>query len=120
MSEREVRFTVDLAIKPGKLVEFESVAKAMVDATRNEHGVLAYDFFLNADRSKCRLVEAYAGPAAALAHLTGPVVREMVPKLLAAASLKGFECYGDPGAKVSEILQGFGAHVFELRHALNA
>ena len=47
-----------------------------------------------------------------LAHLTGPVVRELVPKLLEAGSVAGFEIYGDPGPEASAIVAGLGAEVF--------
>jgi hypothetical protein len=46
------------------------------------------------------------------------VVLEYVPKLLGVSSLSGFEVYGDPGAKASAMLAGFGATVFREWHAL--
>jgi quinol monooxygenase YgiN len=118
MSSHEVRFTVSLAINADKFNEFESTVQAMVSGTRKEPGALAYDFYLSADRTKCRLIEVYKNADAVLAHMTGPVVKELVPKLVQTASVAGFEVYGDPGAKAAEVLAGFGAEIFHMWQAL--
>jgi len=118
MTKTEVRFTVQLAIAPDKLEAFERVAQSMIAGTKKEPGALGYDWCLNADRTQCRLVETYVDANAVSAHLTGPVVTDLVPKLLQTCSLTGFEVYGDPGAKASEILAGLGANVFRLWRGL--
>jgi len=66
-----------------------------------------------------RLIETYTDANAVLAHFNGPVVQELVPILLGTASLAGFEVYGDPGQKATEMLKGFGAEIFEFRLGLN-
>jgi quinol monooxygenase YgiN len=111
-----VRFTVSLSIAEGKLEAFETIAEAMLAATRREPGALGYDWCLSSDRRHCRLLETYANAEAVLAHLTGPVVQEHVPKLLAVATLNSFEVYGDPGPKASAMLAGFGAVIFPHWH----
>ena len=118
MSNDGVRFTVSFAIHPDKFNEFESTVQAMISGTRKEPGALAYDFYLSSDRKKCRLIEVYKNADAVLAHMTGPVVKELVPKLVQTASVAGFEVYGDPGAKAAEVLAGFGAEIFNNWHAL--
>ena len=114
MDEHEVRFTVDLTINAGQFARFAEVAQTMIAGSKKEAGTLGYDWCLSADRSRCRLVETYADADAVLAHLTGPVVQELVPKLLEASSISGFEVYGDPGPKAAQMLAGFGAEIFEL------
>jgi hypothetical protein len=73
---------------------------------------------MNADGKRYRLIETYTDAAAVLAHFNGPVVQQLVPKLLGTASVAGFEVYGDPGPKVREMLAGFGAEIFDFRLGL--
>jgi quinol monooxygenase YgiN len=112
MSQQTVRFNVDLTINNGKLDAFQSIAQSMIAGTQNEPGALGYDWCFSADRKRCRIIETYADQNATLAHLTSPVVRELVPKLLQTATLNRFEVYGDPGPKSAEILTGVGAEIF--------
>jgi quinol monooxygenase YgiN len=119
MNRQMVRFTVDLTIHEGKLEEFERMAEAMTAGTEKEPSTLYYDWCFSADRRRCRLLEAYSDANAVLAHLTGPVVRELVPKILGLSSLTRFEVYGDPGPKAAQMLSGLGAEIFELRRGLS-
>jgi quinol monooxygenase YgiN len=119
MGKRMVRFTVDLTVNAGKFDKFEAIALAMITATRKEPGALDYDWFLSGDRTRCRIIETYADADAVLAHCTGPVAHELIPKLLESASVSRFEVYGDPGPKAAEILARFEAEIFALWHGLN-
>src|ERR1700691_4133328 len=114
-----VRFTVDLTINAGKFDTFESIAQAMISGTQKEPGALGYDWCLSGDRKRCRIVETYADQNATLGHLTSPVVKELVPKLLETATLNRFEVYGDPGPKATEILAGVGAEIFPVWHGIS-
>ena len=119
MARNTVRFTVDLMIGEGKLDAFEGTAQAMVAGSRKESGTLGYEWFLSGDRRRCQLLETFSDANAVLTHLTGPVVRELVPKLLETAQITRFEVYGDPGPKAAEMLAGFGAEIFHVRHGLS-
>jgi quinol monooxygenase YgiN len=112
MTSQEVRFTVNLAIKADKFDAFERIAQSMIAGTQKEPGALGYDWCLSGDRRQCRLVETYVDAHAVLAHLTGPVVQELVPKLLEVSDITGFEVYGDPGPQATQILTGLGAKIF--------
>jgi len=113
-----VHFLVSLKIHEGELAAFEEAAKKMAAGTSKEPGALGYEWYYGADGKSCRLLETYANAAAALAHCTGPVVRDLVPKLLELASVSSFEVYGDPGPEARAMLAGFGAAFFEFRHGL--
>ena len=113
MNDEMVRFTVDLAIHDGKRGEFERIAQAMCEGSQNEPGTVTYSWYLSGDGKRCRLIEVYTDGKAVLGHLTGPVVKELVPRLLQTSKVTGFEVYGDPGPKASELLAGFGADVFK-------
>src|ERR1035438_4831832 len=106
MSKGMVRLAVDLTINEGKLDEFEGIARTMIAGSQKEPGTLAYDFFLSHDRQRCRLIESYVNADSVLAHFKGPVVQELVPKLLGTASLTGFEVYGDPGPEATQMQIG--------------
>lgn len=80
MMKQTVRFAVDLAVNEGRFDEFQGIAQAMIAGTRKEPGAIGYDFCLSSDRRRCRILETYADANAALAHLIGPVVQELVPK----------------------------------------
>jgi quinol monooxygenase YgiN len=118
MTKQTVRFAVDLTINEGKFDEFEGIAQAMIAATQKEPCALGYDWFLSGDRRRCRILETYADADAVLAHLTGKVVQEFVPKILGTSSLNRFEVYGDPGPKAAQMLAGFGAQIFQLWHGI--
>jgi quinol monooxygenase YgiN len=118
VTAQTVYFSVSLTIHEGKFETFEETAKAMIAGTRKEPGALGYEWYLSGDRKSCRVLETYANADAALAHCTGPVVANFIPKLLELASVASFEVYGDPGAQVSAMLAGFGAAFFEYRQGL--
>ena len=120
MSKHTVRFNVDLKINAGKLDAFQAIAQAMIVASQKEPGALGYDWYLSDDRNRCRLIETYADENAVQAHLNGPAVQDLVPKLLQTSSISRFEVYGYPGPKQAETLTRFGAEIFPLWHALKA
>ena len=113
MSNETVRLAVDLRISDGKFGAFESVAQAMVAGSQAEAGTVTYSWYLSADRKRCRLIEVYPDSNAVIAHFSGPVVTDLVPKLLETAQLTDFEVYGDPNPEAAAILAGFGAEVFK-------
>jgi quinol monooxygenase YgiN len=107
-----VRLNVSLTIKDGKLDAFRAIAQEMIAVTRKESGTLAYEWYFSADGKRCRLLETYTDANAVLAHFNGPAVKEFVPKLLETAGVSEFEVYGDPGARMTEMLPAFGAEIF--------
>lgn len=82
MSKQTVRFNVNLTIHPGKLEAFQSIAQTMIAGTQKEPGALAYEWHFSTDRKQCRLIETYSDTNAVLAHVNGPVVQQLVAKLL--------------------------------------
>jgi quinol monooxygenase YgiN len=119
MGEQVVHFTVDFSINEGKLAEFESTARTMTVSSQKEHGTIGYEWYFSKDRKQCRLLESYVDANAVLAHLSGPVVQEWVPKIQQYSSIGGFEVYGDPGPKATEILEGIEAKIFLHWHGLS-
>lgn len=119
MSDKVVRLTVELTVNDGQLEEFKNIAQIMIERTRSEPGTLGYEWYLSADNKRCRLLETYVDAEALLAHFTGPVVREMVPRLATVCSVDGFDVYGDPGQEAAALIAGFGAEVHQPWFGLN-
>ncbi len=116
MPNTHVWFLVEVDIHDGQLASCEAAVREMCEATLREPGALTYEFFLSPDRTKFRVVETYADPNAVLAHLTGPVIRDLVPKALAHASITRFCVFGDPGPEAAQILEHLNAEVFNAWH----
>jgi quinol monooxygenase YgiN len=114
-----VYLLVELTIHDGRLDVFKSIAKQMTAGSQVEAGTLGYEWYLSSDGKRCRLVESYATADDVLAHFTGPVVQQLVPKLIEQARLDRFEVYGDPGPKAAAMLVGFGAEIFQYSQGLN-
>lgn len=113
MTRETVRFIVSFTIDAGSDERFEAVSREMTSLTQTEPGTLAYDWYMSGDRRQCRLYESYTDGKAVVAHLAGPVVQQLVPKLLEVSKLSGFEVYGNPGPEATEMLAGLGAELFQ-------
>jgi quinol monooxygenase YgiN len=109
---RTIRFAVDLTITEGKLDAFQAIAQQMTAGTQKEPGALVYDWYFSADRKRCRLLETYSDAKAMKEHVQGPVVQQLVPKLLEVSKLTRFEVYGEPDSEDAKTLQGVGAEIF--------
>src|SRR5271167_1538414 len=59
VSKQTVYLAVDFTINEGKLDAFEGIAQEMVAGTQKEPGALGYEWYVSADRKKCRLIETY-------------------------------------------------------------
>ena len=118
MPHTKVRFTVSLAIPEANLAKFQSIAQSMIAGSQSEPGTLAYDWFFSPDQKSCRLIEEYADAKAVEAHTNGPVVKDLVPKMLAISTITSFEVYGDPGPQASQVLTHIGAKIYPLWQSL--
>src|SRR5262245_36158373 len=54
----QISWYVELAVKPSQLDNFQALTGEMVEATRRERGVLAYQRFVSAD---CKLASSMSG-----------------------------------------------------------
>lgn len=112
MPMQTVYFLVDLTVHEGKLDSFESTAQEMIASTQQEPGALGYEWYLSADRKRCRIIETYVDSDAVRAHINGPAVQVGVPKMLESSSISRFEVYGDPGPEAAAMLAKVGAEIF--------
>jgi len=112
MAKAEVHLLLELTIHDGQFESFQAVANEMIAGTQGEAGTMAYEWFLSGDPKHCRLLESYATVDALLAHLTGPVVQQLVPKMMQYVAIDRSQVYGDPGPEAAKILASFGAPIF--------
>lgn len=103
-----VAWLVELAVKPGQLDRLRALTQEMVEATRDEPGVLIYERFISADGTSVHLYERYADSAAALAHLRA-FGHRFAGRFLALVERTRFTVYGTPSAEVKTVLDGLGA-----------
>ncbi len=102
-----------MTVHESRLDAFKSLAQAMTESSNAESGTLGYEWFAGAEGKSYRLVETYANAAAVEAHFAGPVVQQLVPRLMALCTVDAVEIYGDPGPKVTQIASGLGAAIFK-------
>ena len=110
--KQTVRLNVTLTVSDRKLAAFEEIAQTMIAGTRKEPDALACDWHFSADRKRCRLIETYVNSEALVAHFKGPVVQQLVPKMVEVSKVDRFEVYGDPGPEGRQMLSPFGADIF--------
>jgi quinol monooxygenase YgiN len=113
MSPQTIHVLVEVTIYEGKLDAFEGIAREMVAGSQSESGTLGYEWYLSIDHRRCRIFETYADSVALLAHFNGPVVQQLVRKLLEQCRVDRSEVYGDPSPAARAMLTGFGAEVFD-------
>jgi quinol monooxygenase YgiN len=70
----------------------------------NEPGTLAYDLYLNADRSECMFVERYRDSDAAMAHTAN--VGHLFAPVLSTVSVVHGELLGEPSPELRARLAG--------------
>ena len=103
-----VSWNLQLAVRDGRLDDFRSLMKEMVESTRAEAGAQAYEWFISEDGTTCHLYERYADSAATMVHL-GAFGSKFAERFLSCVEPTGFSVYGDPSDDVRGVLDGFGA-----------
>jgi len=113
MDSHSVHILVEATINDGSLAAFEGVVEQMLAGSQKEPGTRGYEWHLSPDRKRCRLLETYADANALLAHFKGPVVQQLVPKLLERCKIDRFEVYGEPGTEARAMMAEFGTEIFD-------
>lgn len=105
---KPIGWVVELAVKPGRLDSFRRLTAEMVEATRRDAGVLAYQRFVSDDGRLVHACERYADADAALAHLQ-KFAEEFGERFLGMVERVRFTVYGTPSEALRRLLDGFGA-----------
>jgi len=104
----EISWHVELALSPQRSADFISLTKDMIESTKLEDGVLAYERFINDDRTKILVYERYMNSESAIKHLRafhekfGNTFAKLVKR-------ENFFVFGYPNTELREILSNLGA-----------
>jgi quinol monooxygenase YgiN len=104
----EISWHVDLRVKSGQLGNFRTLTREMVEAARHESGVLSYQRFVSQDGKAVHVYERYSDSDAAVAHLVA-FAKRFSGRFSGMVERKTFTVFGEPSAKLKEILDGFDA-----------
>ena len=85
-----------------KLAEFKKLAADAMKPTAEDPGVLQYDWFFNADETRCVVRETYKNSEAVMNHLG--MVGQMIAPLVEAGGGIEVELFGSPSKEVVEAL----------------
>jgi quinol monooxygenase YgiN len=102
----KVSWWVELAVKPGQLANFEKLTGQMVESTRNETGVLAYQRFVSDYRQVVHVYERYESSAAAIAHLE-KFAATFGERYASMVDRKRFLVFGNPSRELRTLLDRY-------------
>jgi quinol monooxygenase YgiN len=97
-------------VRGAALAEFKKVAAEVLDITKDEPGVLQYDWFFSADETVCVVRETYRDADALLAHAS--TVGEELGRLADIGGGCELEVFGEPPARFLEATAGLQLSVF--------
>jgi quinol monooxygenase YgiN len=104
----QISWRVELAVKPGQLNNFQALTGEMVEATRDEPGVLSYERFVTDDGRFVHVYERYVDSIAALSHLR-TFEKNFGERFLSMVDRIRFTVFGNPSDELKSLLDGFGA-----------
>jgi len=110
-----IRIVARTCIHPGKLEEFTKIAAACLASTRRDPGTQSYEWYFNADRSKCVVIEVYDNSNAVLAHVGN--LGELLGQLMAVADMT-LDVFGDPSPELRQVGESVGAKVYSYYQGL--
>jgi quinol monooxygenase YgiN len=89
-----ISWILEVAIHPGKLNDFRSVAADLIAASQSEPGTLDYEWNLSADSTVCHIFERYKDSEALLKHVLsfGTYAR----RFMESCHPTRFDVYGTP------------------------
>jgi|SRR6516162_495723 quinol monooxygenase YgiN len=108
----EISWRVELVVKPGLLIAFQTLTKEMVASAQNERGVLSFQRFVSEDRKCVEVYERYADSAAATAHLQ-KFLTTFADRFSTLVERKHFRVFGKPSPELKALLDTFDADYFQ-------
>lgn len=102
----ETFWRLEVAILPGKLNEFRSIVREMTDASNQEDGTLAYEWYFSADKTICHTYERYRDSEAVITHAES-FGKFFMERFLKTCRQTGLGVYGSPNAAAKALLDAF-------------
>lgn len=114
----EITYTCEFQINPGAADKFAALAQDCSDYVKqNEPGTIGYAWSLGDDGHTCHLIERFTDSRAAIAHLGGGIVSDLLPKLLETCEMKGIDVHGDVSADLAKAIEPFPTRTFRTLRA---
>jgi len=104
MSEN-ISWILEVAIHPGRLEDFRSVAKDLIAKTESETGTLGYEWNLSEDGTACHICERYQNSDALVAHVRS--FGNFAERFMQACRPTRFHVYGTPNEDAKAALTDF-------------
>ncbi len=104
-----IEWVLEMEIQVGQADAVLLLVTEMAKATQaDEPGALTYEYYLNADKTRCTVLERYADNAAVMVHL-GNFGAKFADRFMAAFAPVSFTVYGPANEEVRNALAGLGA-----------
>lgn len=104
-----IEWILEMDILPEEAGTMQSLVDEMVAATQtDEPNALTYEYYVNADRTTCTVIERYADNDAVLQHL-GNFGAKFADRFLKTFAPVNFVVYGPANDQVRTALADFGA-----------
>ncbi|MDP4150324.1 MAG: hypothetical protein Q8927_09710 [Bacteroidota bacterium] len=108
-----VKFTVELIVTPGRLLDFKRLAREMnMIVRRDEPRTLQCQWFFHEGERKWHLTEVFADSEALLQHLWD--VSAQLEELLEISEISRFEVFGELSHAARAVIASFGVKYFTL------
>lgn len=104
----EISWQVELAVRPGKLGNFQALTREMVESTKTEPGVLLYERFIRDDGKVVYVYERYLDSSSAVLHLLA-FRKKFSEQFMDMVERKRFMVFGVPSDELKAILDQFDA-----------
>jgi quinol monooxygenase YgiN len=98
----QISWILQVAIHPGKLDDFRSVAKDLIAKTQSEPGTLDYEWNLSEDGTICHIFERYENAGALVTHVES--FGAFAKRFMEACHPTRFHVYGTPNEAVKAAL----------------
>jgi quinol monooxygenase YgiN len=107
----EVSWLLEMSVNPGRLEDFRSLMKVMVDAAhQDEPGTLMFEWFVSDDDTAVHIYERYVDSDATMIHL-GNFGAKFAEDFLSCANVARWTIYGEPSDQVREAVTALGAQI---------
>jgi quinol monooxygenase YgiN len=104
-----IEWVLEMDIRKDSAGDVEALVTEMVSETRaKEPGALVYEYFTNADKTRCTVIERYADNEAVMAHLEN-FGAHFAQRFFAIFEPVRFSVYGPADDNVREALSQLGA-----------
>lgn len=110
-----IRIVARNRIHPGKLEAFTEIAAKCLAAAHRDPGTQSYEWYFNADRSECVVLEVYDDSNAVLAHVGN--LGDLLGQVMTVSDLT-LEVFGDPSPALRQVGDSMGAKVYSYLQGL--